>query len=207
MGSGDGETKYNNMTNPNPNKKLPLSVDSDSDQNVDESSNSAVSARDDWPRFIILEPTENDRPLARLAPFAIHKSIMGIAGTVKDTKKLRSGQILVECGKKAHADNLPLRWRGVGMKASPHRSLNSSKGVIRTRELGDLEEEEITEELRPQGVLNVRRIIIKRGGETIKTGTYILTFSRPTPPKKLRVGYLSVAVDLFIPNPLRCFQC
>ena len=79
-------------------------------------------------------------------------------------------------------------------------------GVIRTRELRDLEEEEITEELRPQGVLNVRRIIIKRDGETIKTGTYILTFGRPTPPKKLRV-YLSVEVDLFIPNPLRCFQC
>ena len=42
---------------------------------------------------------------------------------------------------------------------------------------------------------------------TVKTGTYILTFSRPTPPKKLRVGYLSIEVDLFIPNPLRCFQC
>ena len=57
------------------------------------------------------------------------------------------------------------------------------------------------------GVLNVRRIIIKRDGDTIKTGTYILTFSRPTPPRKLRVGYLSVEVDLFIPNPLHCFQC
>ena len=109
VGSGDGETKYANMTNPNPNKKRPLSVDSDSDQNVDEAW--TVSASDDWPRFIILEPTENDRPLARLSPFAIHKGIMGIAGTVKDTKKLRSGQILVECGQKVTC-YVPLRWRG-----------------------------------------------------------------------------------------------
>ena len=94
VGSGDGETKDTNMNNPNPNKKRPLSIDSDSDQNVDEAR--TVSASDDWPRFIILEPTENDRPLARLSPFAIHKGILGIAGTVKDTKKLRSGQILVE---------------------------------------------------------------------------------------------------------------
>ena len=135
------------MTKPNPNKKRSLSVDSDSDQNVNETR--TVSASDDWPRFIILEPTENDRPLARLSPFAIHKGIMGIAGTVKDTKKLRSGKILVECGKKAHADNLlrATTLAGVSMKASPHRSLNSSKGVIRTRELGDLEEGEITEDL------------------------------------------------------------
>ena len=118
VGSGDGETKYTNMNNPNPNKKRPLSIDSDSDQNVDETR--TVSASDDWPRFIILEPTENDRPLARLSTFAIHKGIMGIAGTVK------------ECGKKAHADNLlcATTLAGVGMKASPHRSLNSSKGEL-----------------------------------------------------------------------------
>ena len=68
---------------------------------------------------------------------------------VKDVKKLRSGDILVECAKKAHAKNLlrATTLAGVGMKASPHRSLNSSKGVLRTRDLGDLDEEEIASEL------------------------------------------------------------
>ena len=93
------------------------------------------------------------------------------------------------------------------MKASPHRSLNSSKGVIRTRDLGDLDEEEIASELRDQGVLSVRRITIKKDGNIINTNTYILTFSKPSPPERLRIGYLSVHVDLFIPNPLRCFNC
>ena len=93
------------------------------------------------------------------------------------------------------------------MKASPHRSLNSSKGVIHIRDLGDLDEEEIASELRDQGVLSVRRIIIKKDGNIINTNTYILTFSKPSPPERLRIGYLSVHVDLFIPNPLRCFKC
>ena len=31
--------------------------------------------------------------------------------------------------------------------------------------------------------------------------------SRTSPPEKLHIGYLSVHVDLFIPNPLRCFKC
>ena len=36
---------------------------------------------------------------------------------------------------------------------------------------------------------------------------YILTFSKPSPPEKLRIGYLSVHMDLFIPNLLSCFKC
>ena len=93
------------------------------------------------------------------------------------------------------------------MKASPHRSLNSSKGVIRMRDLGDLDEEEIASELLDQGVLSVRNITIKKDGNIINSNTYILTFSKPSPPEKLCIGYLSVHVDLFIPDPLRCFKC
>ena len=71
-------------------------------------------------------------------PFGVHKGIQEIAGTVKEVKRLRSGDILVTCLKKAQADNLlrATKLANVGIKASPHRSLNSSKGVIRARELG-----------------------------------------------------------------------
>lgn len=47
------------------------------------------------------------------------------------------------------------------MKTSPHPTLNYSKGVIQTSALDDLDEE-ITHELKTQGVLNIKRIIIKR---------------------------------------------
>ena len=132
-----------------------------------------------------------------------------IAGVVKDVKKLRSGDILVECAKKANAENLlrATMLAGVSMKASPHRSLNSSKGVIHTKDLRDLDEEEIASELDDQGILSVSRITIKKDGNIINTNTYILTFSKLSPPEKLRIGYLSVHVDLFIPNLLRCFKC
>ena len=69
-----------------------------------------VSASDDWPRFIIL--------FIILSPFVNHKGIMGIAGTVKDTKKLRSGQMLVECVKKARANNLLRATTLVGVLSS-----------------------------------------------------------------------------------------
>ena len=210
VGSGVGEHSPLNMTSQNQKPKTPKKrhiVDSDSELSLE--NEPLTTPTDDWPRFIILTSANSERPIGKLSPFAIHKGILGIAGVVKDVKKLRSGDILVECAKKAHAENL-LRATalvGVGMKASPHRSLNSSKGVIRTRDLGDMDEEEIASELRDQGVLSVRRITIKKDGNIINTNTYILTFSKPSPPERLRIGYLSVHVDLFIPNPLRCFSC
>ena len=75
-----------------------------------------------------------------------------MVGLVKDVKKL-----LVYCARKAHADNL-LRastLTGVAIKASPHCTLNSSKGVILSRDLDDCDEDEITQELKSQGVLNI----------------------------------------------------
>lgn len=162
-----------------------------------------------WPKFILMETATPDMPLTKLSPFAIQKGISGIAGTVKDVKKLHSGQILVECSKKSHADNL-LRCDslgGVPVRTFPHPHLNSCKGVIRTRDLHDMEEDEIVTELKDQGVTHVKRITLKRDDKIIKTGTYILTFNLHDQPDRILIGYLSVRVDTYIPNPLRCFTC
>ena len=203
-GDRDGEPHINNMANKNPTKRKLVRLDSDSDLSVDN-----VPRSDHWPRFIIIESADSDRPISKLSPFAIHKGILGIAGTEKDVRKLRSGQLLVECAMMAHAENLlkAKTLAGVSIKASRHRTLNSSKGAIRTRSLEDTPEDEILAELREQGVSDVRRLTIKKDGKSIQTGTYFLTFDRPTPPGKLAAGYLKVDVSLYIPNPLRCFKC
>jgi len=46
------------------------------------------SKNENWQRFILLESLSIDSPLTKLSPFAIQKGITGIAGTVKDIKKL-----------------------------------------------------------------------------------------------------------------------
>ena len=48
---------------------------------------------------------------------------------------------------------------------------------------------------------------MKKKGKVIPTNTLFLTFNRPDIPKEIKVGYLKVKVDLFVPNPLRCFNC
>ena len=68
-------------------------------------------------------------------------------------------------------------------------------------------EDEIKDELKDQQVSEVKKIMKKKDGNLVATGTIILTFSSPKLPPSIKVGYMNIKVDPFIPNPLRCFQC
>ena len=70
-----------------------------------------------------------------------------------------------------------------------------------------MSEVEIRDELRDQGVVGVNRVTLKKEGEVIPTNTLFLTFGSPDLPKEITVGYLKVKVALFVPNPMRCFNC
>ena len=50
----------------------------------------------------------------------------------------------------------------------------------------------------------MRRISIRKETRTIDTNTYILTFSKPTTPTSIRIGYINTKIETYIPNPLRC---
>ena len=53
-----------------------------------------------------MESFNDDLPLSKLSPFAIQKGFQAVAGTLKSIKRLRDGFFLVECGKRAQAQNL-----------------------------------------------------------------------------------------------------
>ena len=124
---------------------------------------------------------------------------------------MRTGGLLVEASRATQARMIldTTCFMGIEVKASPHRSLNTSKGVIRDygRDLYDMSEAEIVKELADQGVEGVSRFILKKDDREIKTNTYFVTFATSSPPEKLRIGYYFVEVKRYIPNPLRCFHC
>ena len=68
-------------------------------------------------------------------------------------------------------------------------------------------EDRIVEYLRPQGVTRCKRLKIKKDGKTVETNTLLLTFNRVNVPKSLKIFYRVVPVDVYVPNPLRCFNC
>ena len=91
---------------------------------------------ENWPRFLIIEPISKGA-LNSLSPFAVYKALQGLADELKSVKRIKSGQLLVECNKQNHSKCL-LKSKficNIPIKVSAHTSLNSSKGVIRSRDL------------------------------------------------------------------------
>lgn len=185
--------------------------DSDSENEIREAAVSAGVERA-WPRFLVVESGDTERPLSRLSPFAIQKGFHGMSSTgITSIKRLRSGSFLVECQTKAASDRLRKHDGAVfvdrKIKVSVHVGLNSSKGVMRCRELADMTEQEIKDNLTSQGVTRVERTFITKDGKRQPTNTLFLTFAMAQLPESVRVGYLKVRVTPFVPSPLRCFKC
>ena len=127
MGSKDSEQISTNMTNNHPPRKKRQIAD-----NLD-CDNDTHKNTENWPRFIVITFTE---PAAKLSSFVIQ----GIASTVVTVIKIKFSHFLVKCAKKAEADNLQCTstLAGVGIKASPNHTLNSSRGVIQARDLSEV---------------------------------------------------------------------
>ena len=162
-----------------------------------------------FPRFLLIESTVPDQPLSKLSPFVIQKVLMSVAGSPKSVKKLSSGSLLIEVEKPKHAENLMKikHFFQIPAKCSPHVTLNTTRGIIRCPDLAGVSEEEIVLELSNQHVTAARRISVYRDGIRRETNTIVLTFNSAILPKSLKVGYLNVGVDLYIPNPLQCYTC
>ena len=75
--------------------------------------------------------------------FVIQKLLQCAVGNVKSAKKIRSGAILLEVESKHMATRAlaMTNWLETEIKVSAHRSLNSSRGVIRCRDFRECQDE------------------------------------------------------------------
>ena len=179
----------------------------DSDDDIDAST--LFRAQENFPKFIIIESTNKETQVTSLSPFVIEKQIESMIGTPKSVKKLKNGTLLVETTRKMQTDILlkSKKFFNLPVEVKPHKTLNSSKGIIRDTNLKGESEKNILEYLENQGVTAVKRFTVKKGQDTINTNTLLLTFDSFVPPKSLKIFYQIIPVDLYIPNPLRCFNC
>ena len=102
-----------------------------------------------------------------------------------NVEPMKSGSVFIEVETKQQCKNLLKTTKLLGylpVKVSPHRTLNSSKFVIKCEEL-DTMEDEIKKELQPQGIIAVKRI-------SIRYSLYVLTIKGQIIPKRINIGYL-----------------
>ena len=164
--------------------------------------------------FLVVE-TVDQQPL-NLSIFAMQNILKCAVGDIKSAKKMRNGAVLLEVKSKTQSERALSMTQWVNpnnmeqpfhIKVTPHRSLNSSKGVIRCRDLRDCSEDEVLDALRPEGVTHVKHIMSKKESAVSPTNTFILTFAKPISPKYVKAAYLNLAIEPFVPSPLRCFNC
>ena len=157
-----------------------------------------VTTSNTWPRFLIISSTD-DGALKKLSPFAIQKGLVGLAGEPKRVKKIKDGSLLVECRTDSHSKCLlkATSLCNIHIKVTPHPSLNTMKGVIRSRDLEGVSDDEICDNLSSHGVSAVKRIMVRQNDILVPTNTFILTFRKHTLPKSIKAGYLNIPVALF----------
>ncbi|XP_055938200.1 uncharacterized protein LOC129968368 [Argiope bruennichi] len=156
----------------------------------------------------VVEHNKNET-FSSVSPFLVQKAVAATVGEVTSIRKMRSGDLLVEVNSRKQAQQLQKlkALATIAITVSPHQSLNTSKGVITCGELLNVPLEIIKKEMKPQGVIDVRRINIKKDGQLMETKHHILTFQTPNLPEFAYAGYIRLPVRPYIPNPLRCFQC
>ena len=115
--------------------------------------------------------------MGKLSPFVVEKVLQGCIGTAAQVRRLRSGDLLVEVTRQTQAENLLKlsQFASVPVAVSPHRSLNTSKGVIRYSELAAMDTEELTAELKRLQVIKIDRIMVNRNNERKPSNALILT--------------------------------
>ena len=105
-----------------------------------------------WPRFLVIEAV--DGALQKVSSIKICHQLKEIIGSHDNTKRLRSGALLVQVTSRGQSETL-LKARtlfGIPVTVKPHNSLNTCKGVIQSYESVQCTEEELADWLHKQGV-------------------------------------------------------
>ncbi|GFV14069.1 putative RNA-directed DNA polymerase from transposon BS [Trichonephila clavipes] len=115
------------------------------------------------------------------SPFAIHKALLGIGGEPKSIKRLRSKDLLIETNSDLQTKSFLLAktFLNSPVTISPHKTLNSCRGVISEPDLLSSPVSEILEGFSDQGVIQVRRMTVKKDSTVVPTKHLILTFNSP----------------------------
>ncbi|GFT97310.1 uncharacterized protein TNCV_20131 [Trichonephila clavipes] len=102
--------------------------------------------------------------------FAVHKALLEIGGEPKTVKRLRSGDLLIETNSAIQTKSFLLTktFLNSPLIVTPHKSLNSCRGVISEPDLLTTSESEILEGFSDQGVIQLD-IFIAKFGRTFRT--------------------------------------
>lgn len=164
-------------------------------------------------RFLIMRRKKknetDDDSMVKVNPIMLARLIRG-TGQIIDMKIIRDGGLLIKAKDYKAANSIfqISHIPGFDVTVSEYSQLNKSTGVVHDKSLVAATDEEITEALKTLHCTKVRRVQkTLADGHKIDTGTFFITFGTVVLPKYVTIGYSSLQVSPFVPNPMRCFKC
>nr|XP_054921733.1 uncharacterized protein LOC129382210 [Dermacentor andersoni]XP_054921734.1 uncharacterized protein LOC129382210 [Dermacentor andersoni]XP_054921735.1 uncharacterized protein LOC129382210 [Dermacentor andersoni]XP_054921736.1 uncharacterized protein LOC129382210 [Dermacentor andersoni] len=159
-----------------------------------------------FPRFHVVL---SEKPVRTVSPFLVSKSLSEIFGPGYKASRMASGDLFLELHDQNQYEKLPklVSFGETQVIVTPHRTMNTTRGVVSDDYLLELTEAELLEGFSEQNVINVKRIKMRRDGKEIHTKHLIITFGSSILPESMKAGYIKLRVWPYVPNPLRCFKC
>lgn len=96
---------------------------------------------------------------------------------------------------------------GTAVTVTEHPTLNSVRCVVSCRDVIDMPDDELLEELKEQGIKEVRRITRKNGQTRENTPAIVLTCRGTNRPEVIEFGYVRCRTRPYYPSPMQCFNC
>uniref|UniRef100_A0A4P6DG39 Putative adenylate cyclase type 3-like protein panstrongylus megistus n=2 Tax=Rhodnius TaxID=13248 RepID=A0A4P6DG39_RHOPR len=167
------------------------------------------------PRYLVLSKDHSQERMTDMPSSLLTNIINNVAGKVNSIKKQKDGTVLIETKSDSQSAKL-LQLRHfppkVPVRVTPHRWLNYSKGVVKCWAMNNVPVEEMKKELESQSVVDVKPIMTKLVGKDGKctferSSSYILTFTLPTLPKVVNIGFFTENPVPYVPQPKMCYKC
>lgn len=146
------------------------------------------------------------------APILLRKSVESFLGEKVDGAypESRGASYVIKMRNKSHVEKLKRMSKladGFPIRIVEHPVLNFSKCVINCSETRVYSDDELIDELQPQGVKELRRITKRDGNERINTPTIILTIQGTVVPENIYIGWIRCRTRPFYPSPMLCYCC
>lgn len=154
---------------------------------------------------LLMEPANRDHKLPN-NPFIIARSVKEQIGSIAAAYRDKEGNMVVKvrCPKKAaKLQEMKQLIDGTKVKVAEHARLNQVRCIVTCNSVTELSDEELTEELAEQGVIEVRRL----GRRDARSATMVVTLRGTVVPPEIHFGYDLCRTREFKQAPMQCYRC
>ena len=164
----------------------------------------------DHKRFFLIQSSESRELWKEIDTLVANKELEKcLKGTPSKVTELRNGDLLVQVTNADQSQRIRQlkTLDGCTVSVEAHKHLNYTKGTIHSKRFCKREEDVLLEELASSNVVSLYKMQKRIEGDLQPTGTMILTFDSCYVPQTVKLGWTSLEVREYTPDPRRCYNC